>query len=83
MALLNKDGSLNAEWLNKLPYEKYMEIMGTLTEKQINEYLSAIPINESKEPVQPISVDYTLEDERSGIDADALLNNMKKKYGTK
>ena len=81
MALLKEDSSLDVERINKLPYEEYMDVMGTLTEAQVNEYLSALPINESKEPVQSVVVDYGLDDERSGVDADVLLNNMKKRYG--
>lgn len=82
MKLLKEDGSLDIERINKLPYEEYMEAMGTLTEAQVNEYLSALPINESKAPVQAVTVNYGLDDKRSGIDADVLLNKMKKKYGT-
>lgn len=63
MKLLKDDGSLDVERINKLPYEEYMEAMGTLTEAQVNEYLSALPINESKEPVQAVRVDYSLQDE--------------------
>ena len=63
MALFNKDGSLKIESINKLPYEEYLEAMGTLTEEQVDEYLSALPINEVRKPVQAIKVDYTLEDE--------------------
>lgn len=37
--------------------------MGSLTEVQVNEYLSALPINESNEPVQAVEVEYTLKDE--------------------
>ena len=37
--------------------------MGSLTEAQVNEYLSVLPINESNEPVQAVEVEYTLRDE--------------------
>lgn len=63
MKLLKEDGSLDVERINKLPYEEYMEAMGTLTEAQVNEYISALPINESDEPVQDVRVDYSLQDE--------------------
>ena len=63
MKLLKEDGSLDVERINKLPYEEYMEAMGTLTEAQVNEYISALPINESDEPVQDVHVDYSLQDE--------------------
>ena len=37
--------------------------MGSLTEAQVNEYLSVLPINESNEPVQAVEVEYTLRNE--------------------
>ena len=51
MALLKEDGSLDIERINNLPYEEYMEEMGTLTQEQVKEYISKLPINESVEPV--------------------------------
>ncbi|MCQ2198255.1 MAG: hypothetical protein MJZ19_00870 [Paludibacteraceae bacterium] len=78
---LKEDGSLDVERINKLPYEKYMDMMGALTESQVNEYLSTLSITESQEPVQTVFVDYDMNDERCGVDADVLLNKMRKKYG--
>lgn len=63
MALLKEDGGLDIERINQLPFEEYMKEMGSLTEVQVNEYLSALPINESNEPVQAVEVEYTLKDE--------------------
>lgn len=80
MAYIKEDGSLDEERINKLPYEMYMEVMGTLTEAQVNEYLSSLPINESKEPVQAVKVNYTLEDELEQgavIASDYIKNKMR------
>lgn len=63
MVYLKENGRLDIEKINKLSYEKYMDVMGRLTEEQVNEYLSALPINEANEPVQAVNVGYTLEDE--------------------
>ncbi len=61
--LLKEDGGLDIERINQLPFEEYMKEMGSLTEAQVNEYLSVLPINESNEPVQAVEVEYTLRDE--------------------
>ena len=67
MALLKEDGSLNIEWINKLPYEEYMNAMENLTQEQVEEYLSTLPMNESKVPVKVTMVDYTLEDDLARV----------------
>lgn len=58
-----------------------MEEMGTLTQEQVKEYISKLPINESVEPVTAIEVDYTLEDEleKGAVLADDLLNKLREK----
>lgn len=58
-----------------------MEEMGTLTQEQVKEYISKLPINESVEPVTAIEVDYTLEDEleKDAVLADDLLNKLREK----
>ena len=83
MALLKEDGSLDVERINKLPYEEYMEVMGTLTETQVNEYLSALPINESKEPVHAVKVNYTLEEElkQGAVIASDYIKNKIRELG--
>lgn len=74
---LNENGSLNIERINKLPYEEYMDVMGMLTQEQVKEYNSKLPINESNEPMQAVWVDYGFDDKRSGVDAVAFLNKLK------
>ena len=84
MTLLKEDGSLNVEWINKLPYEEYMNTMGNLTQEQVEEYLSNSPINESHEPIKVRMVDYTLEEDikRNGaVVFEDFLNKIKKNYG--
>jgi len=78
MAFLKEDGSLDIERINSLPYEEYMDAMGDLTQEQVQEYLSKLPINESNEPVRAVLVDYPM-----GVDADELINNLGKRYEKK
>lgn len=61
MAYLKEDGSLDIERINSLPYEEYMDAMGDLTQEQVQEYLSKLPIDESDEPVRAVLVDYRWE----------------------
>ena len=79
MALLKEDGSLDVERINKLPIEEYMDVVGDLTEEQYEEYYSKLPINESKEPMKAVLVDYTLEEEleRGAVIAEDYINNLR------
>lgn len=85
MALLKEDGSLDIERINSLPLEEYMDEMGTLTQEQVQEYLSKLPLNESNEPMQAVVVDYSLEEEleRGAVIAEDFINKKKKKYEKK
>ena len=78
MALLKEDGSLDIERINSMQFEEYMNEMGTLTREQVEEYLSKIPINESKTPMKAIVVESI---EKYGVDAEDFLNNIREKYG--
>ena len=78
MALLKEDGSLDIERINKLPIEEYMDVVGDLTEKQYEEYLSKLPINESNEPIRVIKVDRPM-----GVNADDVINNIRKRLEKK
>lgn len=79
MALLKEDGSLDIERINKLPIEEYMDVVGDLTEEQYEEYISKLPINESKESMKAVLVDYTLEEEleRGAVIAEDYINNLR------
>ena len=85
MVFLKEDGSLDIERINKLPLEEYMDMMGDLTQEQVREYVTKLPINESKEPMTAVIVDYTLEEEieRGGVIAEDLINNLRKKTNEK
>lgn len=78
MALLKEDGSLDIERINKLPLREYMEVMGTLTQEQVKEYVSKLPVNESKEPMQAIRVDFPIEEE--WVDAEDVINKIGRRY---
>ena len=77
MALLKEDGSLDIEHINKLSLEEYMHEMGTLTQEQVKEYTSKLPINESCEPMQAVSVNYSIDND--GVDALEFINIMRRK----
>lgn len=62
MALLKEDGSLDVEWIEKLPYDEQRRIMSKFTREQMEEYFSKIPITESNKPIEPIKVNYKMED---------------------
>ena len=82
MAILKEDGSLDIERINSLPLEEYMEAMGDLTEEQIKEYNSKLPLNESNEPMMATEVDYSFDDAiQSGrmVNAEAFINNLKRR----
>ena len=72
MALLKEDGSLDIERINSLPYEEYMDAMGYLTQEQVQEYLSKLPLDESDEPMQAVVVDYP-----KGVEVDEVINNFR------
>jgi len=79
MAFLKEDGSLDIERINSLPYEEYMDAMGDLTQEQVQEYLSKLPINESDEPMVATKVDWSTEEEleRGAITHEELMNILK------
>lgn len=79
MVPLKKDGSLDVEQINKLPFEEYMDTMGDLTQKQVKEYISQLRINESNDPMQVVKVNYGRDDKRSGVDASELIQNLRQR----
>ena len=80
MIYLKEDGCVDIDRINALPFEEYMDMMGNLTEEQIDEYMSKVPLIESHEPYIGVWVDYTLEEERKrgSVDAMDFLNNLNK-----
>ena len=83
MALLKENGSLDIERIDKLSLEEHMKAIGSLTREQYREYVSSLPINEGKEYTKAIKVDYSIDDERSGVDAIIFLNNKRRIYDSK
>lgn len=85
MVFLKEDGCLDIDRINALPFEEYMDMMGDLTEEQIDEYMSKVPLVESHEPYTGVWVDYTLEEERKrgSVDAREFLNNLKEELWKK
>ena len=75
MSLLKEDGSLDVEKINRLSLEERFDAIGSLTKKQLQEYLSKQPINESKNYPRSIRVDKPME--QWGVDAMEYLNKIK------
>ena len=75
MAFLKEDGSLDVEKINRLSLEERFDAIGSLTKKQLQEYLSKQPINESKNYPRYIRVDKPME--QWGVDAMEYLNKMR------
>lgn len=81
--IFKEDGSLNVELINKLPLEEYMETMADLTQEQVKEYLCKTPINESKESMRAIPVDYTIEEEialKGSVIIQNFIHKEREKY---
>lgn len=81
MALLKEDGSLDIERMNSLSFEEWMDEMGDLTQEQIEEYLSKLPINESNKPMRAMVVDYPMEED--GVDIEDYFNSCLSKSNLK
>jgi len=82
MEILKEDGSLDIERIDSLPLEEHMRLVGTFTNEQFREYVSAIPLTESKVCPRAVRVNYSLEDElaRGCVLAEDFMNKMRKKY---
>ena len=75
MVFLKEDGCLDIERINNLPIEEYWDMMGELTETQIMEYNSKLPLNESNEPMKVLIATKPIE--QYGVDADVVLENLR------
>ena len=74
-AFFKEDGSLDVEWINKLPLEEHFKVVGSLTEKQFKEYLSKKTINESANYPHKTYVDKPMEE--WGVDALEFIKQMR------
>ena len=73
-----EDGTLDIELINKLPLDDYMDVMGSLSESQIDYYMANTPMEPSKGPVIPIPEEDDIIDLGRGVDAKKLLDQMKR-----
>lgn len=76
---LNEDGSLDIEKIRHLPIDEKMKVMGKMTQEQVDEYWSKIPICESQNVSIKITGRYKMKDR--GVDAVEFLKMQRKKYG--
>lgn len=77
MVYLKEDGSLDVEYINSLPIEEYMDVIGGLTKEQYEYYQSKTPLNEEYGPVKAVEF-YPLEEVISrgiGVNVEDYLNN--------
>ncbi|MCF0179198.1 MAG: hypothetical protein HUJ97_02980 [Bacteroidales bacterium] len=80
MVYLNENGSLDIERINSLPLEEHMKVIGSLTKEQYKEFLSSLPLNESREHTRAVEVNHTMDDLlRQGCSNLAeLINDLRK-----
>ena len=77
MEYLKEDGSLDVERIKNLPLEEYMDAMGNLTQEQVKEYVSTLPVEKTYERMPPKVVDV----EDMGVPADEVLNKLRESLG--
>lgn len=77
MAFLKEDGTLDIERINKLPLEEHMKEVGSFNNEQFKNYISSIPINETRNYPRSVKVNYLMKED--GVDADELINKIRGK----
>ena len=80
---LKADGSLDVEFINKLPITEYIKVIPKLTLKQYRYYNSQRPLCEAHQKPKVIRVDYTIEDEikrGTGVDFRAYLRDWESEW---
>lgn len=77
MIPVKEDGKLDIELINKLPLNDYMDVMGSLSESQIDYYMANTPMELATVPVKPIPEEDDIIDLGWGVDAKKLLNQLK------
>ena len=86
MTLLRKDGSMDIEHINKLPFFEWVKQMGELTDEQFEEYTNKNSIYESIGPMYSNEIGYTTKEELKNhgfIDLNTAINNLKNEFGIK
>lgn len=81
MKYIKEDGSLDMEKIRHLPIDEKMKVMGKMTQEQIDEYWSKIPICESQDVSIKITGRYKMKDR--GVDAFEVLWKIRKAYERK
>lgn len=77
MVFLKEDGSLDVDRINQLPIEDYMKVVGSFTYEERKEYYRICPFYESTEPVKPIGVDYSLEEDIEKNGSVVIMDKIK------
>ena len=77
MIFLKEDGSLDIDRINNLPLEEHMKEVGSFTQEQLKEYISTIPVNESRSCPRSVKVNYTMDED--GVDADEVIKTLRAK----
>ena len=80
MVPLREDGSLEIERINSLPLEDYMDMVSNLTDEQLGEYRTKLPLKEFPSSINAIKVNFGFDDPRSGVDMDKYIAQKKRKY---
>ena len=80
MIPVKEDGKLDIELINKLPLNDYMDVMGYLSESQIDYYMANTPMELATGPVKPIPEEDDIIDLGWGVDAKKLLNQLKRQF---
>ena len=75
MEYLKEDGSLDVAYINNLPVEEHSKVVGSLTRRQMQEYLSKSPIADANDAPRSIRVNKPMEE--WGVDALEFLNKMR------
>ena len=73
MIPIKEDGTLYMELINKLPLDDYMDVMGSLSESQIDYYMANTPMEPSTGPVIPIPEEDDIMDLGWVVDAKSSL----------
>ena len=75
MIFLKEDGSLDVEQILSLPIEEFIDVIGDLTQDQLDEFIAKSEPYMTKGPIVPIVDDRPIEE--IGVGADELLNNLR------
>ena len=76
MEYLKEDGSLDVAYINNLSVEERSKVVGSLTRRQMKEYLSKSPIADANAAPRSIRVNKPMEE--WGVDALEFLNKLRK-----